>query len=69
MKLLHPANTFKYLEMMQPDGGCLLSLVEDISWWEELAALQGVGVNMAKFAASMLAEFGQWLLNKTEEEK
>ena len=57
MKLVSEYATIKYLEMERPEGGCLLSLVEESSWWEDLAALEDVGYRIAQFALLMPTEF------------
>ena len=57
MKLVSSRNTIKYLRMERPEGGCLLSLVEESSWWEDLAALEDVGYRIAQFALLMPTEF------------
>ena len=69
MKLLDPYETMEYLRMVRPEGGCLLNLVEETSWWDELAATESVGSRIANFAASMPVEFLKWLVTRTEEEK
>ena len=69
MKLLRPDATINYLKMERPEGGCLLSLVEETSWWDELAATELVGVDITNFAARMPVEFSEWLVTKAAEEE
>ena len=69
MKLLQLDETINYLGMERPEGGCLLSLVEERSWWGELAVLEGVGVKIANFAARMPVEFSEWPVTKGAEEE
>ena len=67
MKHLDPNETLKHLQILRDDGTSILSLV-DSSHWEELAALHGFGVRIAKLAPIMPAEFANWLVLKTETE-
>ena len=52
----------------QTRGVSLLNLVEDRSWFEELSAVNGVGVKIAEFAPTMPLAFTEWVVQKTEEE-
>ena len=54
--------------MEKTRSASLLSLVEERNWFDELAAVDGVGVEIAEFAPTMGAEFAEWLLAKTERE-
>ena len=69
MKLVRSDHTISALKMKRPEGGPLLSLVEESSWWEELAAAEGVGYKIANFASRMPTEFSEWLLTKASEEE
>ena len=68
MNLLPLLEAIKYLRMEQTGGACLLSLVKDKSWYDKLAEVEGVGVNIAELASTMGAEFTEWLLVKTKED-
>ena len=52
----------------QTGGFSLLNLVEGRSWFDELAALNGVGVKIAEFASTIGAQFAEWLLAKAGQE-
>ena len=67
MNLLPPEEALNYLQINQ-NGRSLLNLVEDKSWFDKLAAVNGVGVKITEFAPTMGAEFAEWLLAKTEQE-
>ena len=68
MNLLPLEEAMKYLQIERAAGVSLLSLVEDRSWYDELAAVDGVGDTIAEFAPTMGEEFAEWLLIKTEKE-
>lgn len=68
MNLLQPEEAIEYLQMKQTGGASLLNLVEDRSWFDKLAAVNGVGVEIAEFAPTMGAQFADWLLAKAEQE-
>ena len=68
MNLLPLEEALKYLQIKQTGGFSLLNLVEDRSWFDELTAVDGVGVKIADFASMMGVAFAEWLLAKTEKE-
>ena len=68
MNLLPPEEAIRYLQKEQTGGFSLLNLVEDRSWFDELTAADGVGVEIAELAPTMGAQFANWLLAKTEQE-
>ena len=68
MSLLPSKEATKYLQMELTGGASLLSLVEDRSWYDQLAEVDGVGVKIAEFAPTTGAEFAGWLLDKAEQE-